>query len=153
MVLQFLVRFGTARNGAQRWLPFFSCQPSEIIPIYAVVAFAWARIHYEDKLFRCLIYIILCCCLVAVFFAQNNLSTALVYLAGFALIFFQFMFEDRFKENHIVLWQRIIFVFLLIIIISVPVAIHFNHAGGKADKIGADLSEKSLLQKVSVPII
>lgn len=96
LFLQLLTIAGPAINGSHRWLPLISLQPSEVIPIYGILALAWGKYLKSGK-WQWIICIFLFALCFTVFKPQDNLSTAAVYLFGFFLIFIDLYCKKYFK--------------------------------------------------------
>ena len=100
LFLQLLTKAGPAINGSHRWLPVISLQPSELIPIYGVLAIAWIKSLLDQDVKKwniAVVYIIIVLLCFTVYYPQDNLSTAAVYFLGFVLISVDLYFKKYFK--------------------------------------------------------
>ena len=100
LLLQLLTIAGPAINGSHRWLPLISLQPSEVIPIYGILAIAWVRFlksGTDRQIWQWIIAVLLLVLCFTVYKPQDNLSTAAVYFLGFVLISVDLYFKKYFK--------------------------------------------------------
>ena len=111
---------GKIGKGAQRWLDlgFFRIQPSELMKLVMPMTLAWflSKQPLPIKLKPALIGMLLLLFPCAIIFKQPDLGTAImVFLAGATVIFFAGI------------RYRIIISFLMMVILTLPLAWHYLH--------------------------